>query len=351
MRVTVSYTDLLGTDETAVSEATEPVVVAVPPAAPQLTRAAAGPGSMTLGWSPPSDDGGAQLVGFALRIVGGSDGERVIDGIGPEETSLVVTDLEVGTEYTFSLMAFNAAGHKSPYSPTVTATPVAGGDPDPGTPGDPGDPGTPDEPAANSPVTGRVTVAFVKNGRVLRASTARLGDPDGLGRFGYQWQRAVRGRYVDITGATSRRLRLGSGVRGASVRVVVTFTDGAGNAERAVSRAVKAPTVPGKVRRPRAVAGDPLPGQGGPGAAGTRRRGAEQGGPCGSTSAEPAAPAWPLPVRGRGGQRHGLGQVGDNAGGPSALTPKPGAGTEGGGVPFPPPSSRASGPRRRLRQV
>src|SRR5690606_15627313 len=125
LRVTVSYTDLLGTDETAVSEATEPVVVAVPPAAPQLTRAAAGPGSVTLGWSPPSDDGGAQLVGFALRIVGGSDGERVIDGIGPEETSLVVTDLEVGTEYTFSLMAFNAAGHKSPYSPTVTATPVA----------------------------------------------------------------------------------------------------------------------------------------------------------------------------------------------------------------------------------
>jgi hypothetical protein len=72
-------------------------------------------------------------------------------------------------------------------------------------------------------------------------STASLADADGMGDLAFQWQRSTGGAFVDIDGATARKLGLTDSLRGKKVRVVVTFTDNGGHHERLVSRVLTVP--------------------------------------------------------------------------------------------------------------
>ena len=82
---------------------------------------------------------------------------------------------------------------------------------------------------ALTPTTGGLNPA--QQGDTLSINTSSITDPDGLGALRYQWLRDGQ----PITGATTDKYTLGAGDVGSAVSVVLSYTDGAGYAERSVS--------------------------------------------------------------------------------------------------------------------
>ncbi len=90
----------------------------------------------------------------------------------------------------------------------------------------------------NKPATGRPSI-FGKAvvGATLTASTANIGDGDGLGDPGwtFEWVRLDGGSGTVIAGATSRTYTATAADAGYQLRARAIFTDDAGNAERSTS--------------------------------------------------------------------------------------------------------------------
>jgi Ca2+-binding RTX toxin-like protein len=104
---------------------------------------------------------------------------------------------------------------------------------------------------AGTPATGAPVISDLtpREGLVLTASTASITDADGLGAFRFQWQMSTNngGTWIDIAGATASTFTPVDAANqafgpqaGNPLRVVVTFTDAFGHAERLES----APTAP-----------------------------------------------------------------------------------------------------------
>lgn len=81
-------------------------------------------------------------------------------------------------------------------------------------------------------------------GQVLTANTSGIADPNGLGAFSYQWQVLIGAVWSDIAGATAVSFtpadlagQAFGPQAGLPLRVVVSFTDGLGNAESVTSAA------------------------------------------------------------------------------------------------------------------
>ena len=92
----------------------------------------------------------------------------------------------------------------------------------------------------NTPATGLPTVSGTAQvGETLTASTSDIADPDGLtnAAFSYQWVRNDGSTDVDIQDATGSTYALVSADEGKTIKVRVTLTDDAGNAETLVSEA------------------------------------------------------------------------------------------------------------------
>ena len=78
-------------------------------------------------------------------------------------------------------------------------------------------------------------------GEDLTVATDTINDPDGLpGTLGIQWQQGGPGAWSDIGGANGALFTPGSGQVGKQLRVVVSYTDGAGASEQVVSIATSA---------------------------------------------------------------------------------------------------------------
>ena len=95
----------------------------------------------------------------------------------------------------------------------------------------------------NTPATGAPTVGGTPQvGGELTASTSGISDADGLAgvRFAYQWIRGDR----DISGATGLTYTAVVADQGERLKVRVSFTDDAGNAERLTSAATEAVAAP-----------------------------------------------------------------------------------------------------------
>ena len=94
-----------------------------------------------------------------------------------------------------------------------------------------------------------ITGTVVAQGQELTADTSAIADADGLGAFGYQWQRGVTDdkgtadtaddsvSWTAIVGETAATYTLAQADVGHRVRVVVGFTDGQGTAEELTSAA------------------------------------------------------------------------------------------------------------------
>jgi hypothetical protein len=90
----------------------------------------------------------------------------------------------------------------------------------------------------NDSPTGAVTISgTVTEDRVLTADTGTIADKDGLGTFGYQWQRDTGSGFANIGAATAATYTLGDADVGAHIRVIVKYTDGHGTAESLTSAA------------------------------------------------------------------------------------------------------------------
>ncbi len=97
---------------------------------------------------------------------------------------------------------------------------------------------------ANNPATGAPTITGTAQvGQTLTAATGGIMDTDGLTSptYAYQWIR-VNGTEADISGATSLTYTLVAADLGKTIKVKVSFTDDASNAETLTSAATSAVT-------------------------------------------------------------------------------------------------------------
>ena len=89
----------------------------------------------------------------------------------------------------------------------------------------------------NTPATGTPEISGTAQvGQELSAAVGTIADPDGLpstfpDEYTFQWVRVVGGTATDITGATSNTYTPSAADAGNTIKVTVSFTDGAGHAE------------------------------------------------------------------------------------------------------------------------
>ena len=123
IRVRVTFTDDLGTEETLTSEPTGPVTYAEgPPAAPQHVEVDAGDQEITLSWQAPADEGKAPVLDYRIRHRedGGSYEQTTTTGLTHR-----IDGLTNGVAYSVEVTARNAAGYGTPVEETGV-TPRAG---------------------------------------------------------------------------------------------------------------------------------------------------------------------------------------------------------------------------------
>ena len=93
-------------------------------------------------------------------------------------------------------------------------------------------------PNPNSPATGAPTITgTLQVGQTLTADTSGIADADGLSGaiFSYQWGARDQGTPTDIAGATDSTYTLVAADEGNNIKVRVSFTDDAANAEKRIS--------------------------------------------------------------------------------------------------------------------
>ncbi len=95
-----------------------------PPAEPEAVSATAGNAEATVSWTAPSDNGGSPVTGYTATSA--PDGQICTTS----ETSCTVTGLSNGTEYTFTVVATNAAGNSAPSAASNAVTPDVDSDGD-----------------------------------------------------------------------------------------------------------------------------------------------------------------------------------------------------------------------------
>ena len=161
------------------------------------------------------------------RVTGGSrvDGRRDLFKmtVRPDSDAAVTITLPAGRECGVSGAICTKGKNRRKLTNTITAT-VAG----------PSDERTTNTPATGAPTIGGTPQVWEE----LTASTSGIADADGLddARFAYQWLR----NDTDIQGATAPTYTAVDADAGKRLKVRVSFTDDAGNAENLTSAATDA---------------------------------------------------------------------------------------------------------------
>ena len=161
-----------------------------------------------------SAEEGAKTVSFAMGDTIATLSVPTVDDGVVESDSVVTAAIQTNTDYT---VGTDGSG-------TVT---VADNDT-----------------TANNPATGAPTITGTAQvGQTLTAATGGIMDTDGLTSptYTYQWIR-VNGTEADISGATSLTYTLVAADLGKTIKVKVSFTDDASNAETLTSAATSAVT-------------------------------------------------------------------------------------------------------------
>jgi hypothetical protein len=100
----------------------EVYAVPSPPDAPRQASAQAGAGEATVSWQPPGFDGGAPVTGYIVTTW--HDGTKIgTQAVDRDMLQTVVSGLEPGTNYRFTVAATNLKGVGSESAPTETVTP------------------------------------------------------------------------------------------------------------------------------------------------------------------------------------------------------------------------------------
>ena len=211
--VRVRFVDDRNNIESRASDATEEVA-ATPnrdaTGAPTITGMPQVGQTLTASTSGIADQDGLSNVSYSYRwIAGGSD----IDGaIGSTYT---LSEDDVGKTIRVRVSFTDDAGNAESLTSAATAQLEA---------------------RPNTPATSQPTISGTPQvDETLTADTSGISDDDGLTNVSYSYQWIAGG--LDIAGATGSSYTLTSNEQGMTVRVRVTFTDDAGNAESLTSAA------------------------------------------------------------------------------------------------------------------
>ena len=222
IQVRVSFTDDAGNEESLTSAPT-PAVAAPPPPPDNVRAVTQESGAVELTWEAPQD---ATVTGYRIERSradenrGGQqrsdgrprDNHTLVEDTGSADTGYTDNSAEKGVEYEYRVSARNEAG-TGEASEWVRAGP---------------------ESASNSPATGAPVISGAAQvGETLTANITGIADADGLTNVSYNYQWLADD--ADIAGATGSTYTPTDGDQGKSVKVRVTFTDGAGNPETRTS--------------------------------------------------------------------------------------------------------------------
>ena len=229
IKVKVSFTDDAGNGETLTS-ATTAAVEAAPtsnnPAtgAPTMRGTARVGETLTADISGIADDDGLNNVSYSYQWVrnGGTDIQNATG------SSYALVDADEGRTIKVEVNFTDEAGNEESLTSAVTAAVAA---------------------RPNTPATGVPTInETAQVGETLTADTSGIADADGLTNVAYSYQWLADD--VAIQGATDSSYTLGSSDAGKAMKVQVSFTDDAGNAESLTSVATNEVTNAGPTEPP-----------------------------------------------------------------------------------------------------
>ena len=221
IKVRVSFTDDASNDETLTSAATAAVSAAPnTPAtgAPTITGTAQVGQTLTADTTAIVDADGLTNVSYTyqwIRVDGGT--ETNIASATASTYTLVAADL--GTTIKVTVSFTDDASNAETLTSAATAAVSA---------------------AANNLATGAPTITGTAQvGQTLTAGTTAIMDADGLNNvsYTYQWIRVDGGTETNISGATASTHTLVAADQGTTIKVRVSFTDDASNAETLTSTA------------------------------------------------------------------------------------------------------------------
>ncbi|MBK9573401.1 MAG: Ig-like domain-containing protein [Rhodoferax sp.] len=207
MTVRVSYTDALGTAESALSSATSTVAnVNDAPSGSVVIAGQATEGQLLVAnTSLVADPDG--LGAFSCQWL-----RNATPITGATSSNYLVAAADIGATLSARVSYLDAGGTIETLTSGATASVTN----------------------ANDPPTGAVTlVGTFAEEQTLSANTSTLADADGLGTLSYQWLRGG----APIAGGTNSSYQLTASDVGAIVNVRVSYTDGFGHAEQVTSTA------------------------------------------------------------------------------------------------------------------
>jgi hypothetical protein len=120
---TVKAVNVMGSSPASSEVSATPVAT---PSAPRSLTASAGDSQVSLGWSPPTSNGGATVTGYDIYqgVAAGQETATPVNSSPLSATAYTVKGLTNGQAYYFTVKAVNSAG-LSPASNEASATPVA----------------------------------------------------------------------------------------------------------------------------------------------------------------------------------------------------------------------------------
>ena len=192
----------------------------VPGAPTGLTATASGTTAINLSWSAPGSTGGSAITGYKIEVSpNGTDTWTThLADTTNTNTTYAHTGLAASTTRHYRVSAINTIG-TSAASNVDDATTGAG---------------------TNTAATGAPTITGTAQvGQTLTAVTTAIMDAEGLTTPGYtyQWIRTATGVDTNISGATASTYTLVAADQGTTIKVRVSFTDDASNAETLTSAA------------------------------------------------------------------------------------------------------------------
>ena len=137
------------------------------------------------------------------------------DDVGTDATTYTPGDADVGKAIRVVVSYTDAKGAAETVNGVATAN-IAG---------------------VNDPHTGGASITGTATEDQVLTAVSTLADGDGLGTLHYDWRRDTGGGYVSIGAADQATYTLGDADVGATVQVVVSYTDGQGFSESATSAA------------------------------------------------------------------------------------------------------------------
>ena len=192
----------------------------VPGAPTGLTATASGTTAIDLSWTAPASTGGSAITGYKIEVSpNGTDTWTThLADTTNTNTTYAHTGLAASTTRHYRVSAINTIG-TSAASNVDDATTGAG---------------------TNTAATGAPTITGTAQvGQTLTAVTTAIMDAEGLTTPGYtyQWIRTATGVDTNISGATASTYTLVAADQGTTIKVRVSFTDDASNAETLTSAA------------------------------------------------------------------------------------------------------------------